>query len=139
VEDKNYLIQKKRKKKSALKAVWVILLLAVIFIVVVVKFALAGDGDDVTAIFSGMPTNDDVYSVSKEFVLPTLKGSSAKFSDDGYQFGKKQDSVFVLRSVVETTLNSGDVLKTNFEITLRYKGGAANNQNSYELLNLNEE
>ncbi|WP_461452539.1 hypothetical protein [Mucilaginibacter sp.] len=138
MEDKNYLVQKKKKKKSALKAVWVILLLAVIFIVVVAKFALSG-GDDVTAIFSGMPSSDDVYAVSKQFVLPTLKGSGAKFSDDGYQFGKKQDSVFVIRSVVETTLNSGDMQKTNYEIMLRYKGGAANNQNSYELLNLNEE
>jgi len=137
-KQKNYLAQKKQKKKSAVKAVWVILLLAVIFIAVIVKFALSGN-EDVTTIFSGMPSNDEVYAVSKEFVLPTLKGSGATFSDEGYQFGKKADSVFVIRSVVETKLNSGDMLKTNYEITLRYKGGSADNQSNWDVLNLNEE
>jgi hypothetical protein len=133
-----YISQKNPKKQSVKKAVRLILFFAAMFIVVMVKFALSGDAE-VTTIFSPMPSSNDAYAISKVFVLPTLKGSGARFSDDGYQYGKKQDSVFVIRSVVETRLTSGDMLKTNYEITMRYKGGAINNQNSWEVLNLNDE
>ena len=135
---KDYLTQKKQKKKTAVKAVWFIIVLAIVFIIVIIKFALSGDMD-VTTLFSGMPSSDDVYSVSKQFVLPTLKGTDASFSEDGYQFGKKEDSVFVVKSAVETKTNSGDIQKTNFEITLKFKGGPVSNQNSWQLLNLNED
>jgi len=135
---KNYLAHKKQKKKSAVKVVWIILLLAIVFIIIVVKFALSGD-NDINTMFSGMPSSNEVYSVAKQFVLPTLKGSGASFSEDGYEYGKKADSVFIIRSVVNTKTSGGDLLKTNFEITLKYKGGAVADESSWEVLNLNED
>jgi hypothetical protein len=134
---KNYLAQKKRKKKSAVKVVWIILALGVIFIVIIAKFALSGD-NDVSTLFSGMPSSNEVYNIAKQFVLPTLKGNGASFSEDGYEYGKKADSVFIIRSIVDTKTSDGDPLKTNFEITLKYKGGAVADESSWELLNLTE-
>jgi len=135
---KNYLAQKKQKKKSAVKVVWIILALAIVFIIIVVKFALSGD-NDVNTLFTGMPSSNEVYNIAKQFVLPTLKGNGASFSEDGYEYGKKADSVFVIRSVVDTKTSDGDLLKTNFEITLKYKGGAVDDESSWEVLNLNED
>jgi hypothetical protein len=135
---KSYLAQKKQKKKSAVKVVWIIVALVIVFIIIVVKFALSGD-NDVNTLFTGMPSSNEVYNVAKQFVLPTLKGNGASFSEDGYEYGKKADSVFVIRSVVDTKTSGGDLLKTNFEITLKYKGGAVDNESSWEVLNLNED
>jgi len=135
---KNYLAQKKQKKKSAVKVVWIILALAIVFIIIVVKFALSGD-NDVNTLFTGMPSSNEVYNIAKQFVLPTLKGNGASFSEDGYEYGKKADSVFVIRSVADTKTSDGDLLKTNFEITLKYKGGAVDDESSWEVLNLNED
>jgi len=135
---KNYLAQKKQKKKSAVKVVWIILALAIVFIIIVVKFALSGD-NDVNTLFTGMPSSNEVYNIAKQFVLPTLKGNGASFSEDGYEYGKKADSIFVIRSVADTKTSDGDLLKTNFEITLKYKGGAVDDESSWEVLNLNED
>ena len=137
-QPRNYLSQKKQKKKSAVKAVWIILALAIIFIVIVAKFALSGD-NEVNTLFTGMPSSGEVYNISKLFVLPTLKGTGASFSEDGYEYGKKADSVFVIRSVVDTKTSGGDPLKTSFEITLKYKGGAVADESSWEVLNLEED
>ena len=137
-QSRNYLSQKKQKKKSAVKAVWIILALAIIFIVIVAKFALSGD-NEVNTLFTGMPSSGEVYNISKLFVLPTLKGTGASFSEDGYEYGKKADSVFVIRSVVDTKTSGGDPLKTSFEITLKYKGGAVTDESSWEVLNLEED
>jgi len=130
-----FTTEKRKKKKSAVKVVWVLVLFALVFIVIVVRFALSGDSDE---IFSGMPTQDATYDVAKEFVRPTLKGYAPNF-DSGFQYGKQQDSVFVIKSNVETKDNSGQVQKTSFEVTLRYKGGSVSSQNNWELLNLNED
>jgi len=138
-QQKNYLSHKKQKKKSAQKVVWIILALAIVFIVIIAKIALSGEDNDVNTLFSGMPSSAEVYNISKQFVLPTLKGSGATFSEDGYEYGKKADSVFVIRSVAETKTSGGDPLKTNFEITLKYKGGIVSDENSWEVLNLDED
>ncbi|MFI5157605.1 MAG: hypothetical protein ACHQF4_02000 [Sphingobacteriales bacterium] len=135
---RNYLAQKQRKKKSTVKGLWIIFALAIVFIVIIAKFALSGD-NDINTLFSGMPSNNEVYNIAKQFVLPTLKGSGASFSEQGYEYGKKADSVFIIRSVVNTKTNGGDTIKTNFEITLKYKGGAVTDESSWKILNLNED
>jgi hypothetical protein len=134
---KNYLVQKKQKKKSAVKVIWILLTLAIVFIIIVAKFALSGDSN-INTLFTGMPSSNEVYNIAKQFVLPTLKGNGANFSEDGYEYGKKADSVFVIRSAVNTQTSDGDPLKTNFEITLKYKGGAVTDESSWEVLNLDE-
>lgn len=137
-QQKNYLSHKKHKKKSAVKALWIIVALAVVFIVVIGKFALSGN-NDVNVLFNGMPSSNDVYHIAKQFVLPTLKGTGANFSEDGYEYGKKADSVFIIRSVVDTKTNTGNPLKTSFEITLKYKGGSVADESNWEVLNLEED
>jgi len=134
---KNYLSHKKQKKKSAIKVLWIIFALAIVFIVIVARFALSGD-NDINTLLDGMPSSNEVYNIAKQFVLPTLKGNGASFSEDGYEYGKKADSVFIIRSVVDTKTSDGGALKTSFEITLKYKGGAVTDESSWELLNLNE-
>jgi len=134
--DKNYLAEKKKKKKSAVSAAWVLVALAIVFVIIIAKFAFSGSVDE---IISGTPSSDDVYAIAKAFVKPTLKSGGADFSDSEYQFGKKEDSVYVIKSYVKTKDNAGDEQKTNFEITLKYKGGAKQDQKSWELLNLNED
>ena len=129
---KKYLAEKKKKKKSAMSGVAVLIILALIFIFIIAKFALTSDVEDT---FSGAPSHDDVYAIAKEYVRPTLKSGDATFSDSEYEFGKKEDSVYVIKSHVD--LNDGQ--RTNFEITLKYKGGVKTDERNWDVLNLNED
>ncbi len=129
---KKYLAEKKKKKKSAMGGVVVLVILAFIFVFIIAKFALTNNVEDT---FSGAPSHDDVYTIAKEYVKPTLKSADASFSDSEYEFGKEQDSVYVIKSHVD--LGGGQ--RTNFQITLRFHGGAKNDQRNWEVLNLNED
>lgn len=129
--EKKYLAEKKKKKKSAMSGVAILVILGLIFIFIIAKFALTSTIDDT---FSGAPTQDDVYAIAKQYVKPTLK-SDGSFSDSEYEFGKKEDSVYVIKSHVD--LNDGQ--RTNFEITLKYKGGVKTDERNWDVLNLNED
>ena len=85
------------------------------------------------------PTSGDVYSIAKDYVKPTLKATNIDFADSGYQFGQMPDSVYVIKSYVETSNGSGENQRTNFEITLKFKGGAKDEDKNWEVLNLNEQ
>lgn len=115
-----------------MSGVAVLVILGLIFIFIVARFALTNNVADT---FSGAPSHDDVYSIAKDYVRPTLKSSDISFSDSEYEFGKEQDSVYVIKSHAD--LGSGQ--RTNFEITLRFHGGAKNDQRNWEVLNLNED
>ena len=128
---KKYLAEKKKKKKSAMGGVAVLVILGLIFVFIIAKFALTSTIDDT---FSGAPTQDDVYTIAKQYVKPTLK-SEGSFSDSEYEFGKKEDSIYVIKSHVD--LNDGQ--RTNFEITLKYKGGVKTDERNWDVLNLNED
>jgi len=131
-----YINEKNNKKKATLKFVWILIVFGILFAIIVARFALSGSEED---LFSGAPSSDDVYNIAKEFVKPTLKGATADFSDSQYQFGQKQDSVYVIKSFVETPDGTGSNQRTNFEITLKYKGGLRTEERNWEVLNLNEE
>jgi len=133
---KVYLAEKKKKKKSAMKGVVVLVFAAIAFVAIVIKFALTGSVEDV---FTGAPSSTDVYEIAKDFVRPTLKSPDATFSDSAFQFGQTQDSVYVIKSFVETPDGTGSNQRTNFEITLKYKGGLRTEERNWEVLNLNEE
>lgn len=137
-QQKKYLSQRDQKKKSVAKTIWATIALAAVLIIIVIKFALSSTYK-VSKQFTGMPTSNDVYAVSKQFITPTLKGTGAQFSEDGYQYSKKADSVFVIRSVVETKSTDGYPLKTTFKITLKYKGGIVLDQKNWDVLNLDED
>jgi hypothetical protein len=128
--DKKYLAEKKKKKKSAMGGVVVLVIIGVIFAFIIFKFAFTGTIEDT---FSGAPTQDDVYEIAKQYVKPTLK-SECSFSES-YGFAKKEDSVYVIKSHVD--LN--DERRTNFEITLKYKGGVKTDEHNWDVLNLNED
>jgi len=130
-----YINEKNNKKKATLKFVWILIVFGILFAIIVARFALSGSEED---LFSGAPSSDDVYNIAKEFVKPTLKGATADFSDSQYQFGQKQDSVYVIKSFVQTKDNDGEDQKTNFEIILKYKGGSKSEQQNWEVLNLSE-
>lgn len=132
---KVYLAEKKKKKKSAMKGVVVLVFAAIAFVAIVIKFALTGSVEDV---FTGAPSSTDVYEIAKDFVRPTLKSPDATFSDSAFQFGQTQDSVYVIKSFVQTKDNDGEDQKTNFEIILKYKGGSKSEQQNWEVLNLSE-
>jgi hypothetical protein len=132
---KDYAREKREKKKAALKVVWIIGLLGVVFLVIVSRFAMAGSDD----IYNGGPTNDDVYSMAKRFVRPTIKTINPEFQTSGYNLKMARDSVYVIRSYAETKDDSGGNEKTNFEIVLKYKGGPIAIKDNWELLNLNED
>jgi len=115
-----------------MSGVVVLVVFILIFTFIIVRFALTGN---VQSIFSGEPTHDDVYQIAKEYIKPTLKSANATFSDSEYEFGKEQDSVYIIKSHAD--LDGGQ--RTNFEITLKFKGGAKNDQRNWEILNLNED
>jgi hypothetical protein len=132
----HYLKQKADKKKTGNKALWVFLVLIFIVISVVVKITLTGSLKP--EFFKGMPGSDDAYAIAKEFIQPTLKSSSATFSDEKYQFGKQSDSVYVIQSSVESKNESGEKINTEFKIILKYNGGQVDKQKNWTLIDLNE-
>ena len=115
-----------------MSGVVVIVVFILLFILIIVRFAFTGD---VQSIFSGQPTHDDVYQIAKEYIKPTLKSANATFSDSEYEFGKEQDSVYIIKSHAD--LDGGQ--RKNLETTLKFKGGAKNDQRNWEILNLNED
>jgi len=133
---KNYVKDKAVKKKMAKRYAWMAIVLFIAFAAIIAKFALAGSLEDIV---SGMPSSDDVYQIAKDYVRPTLRSPEAQFSDSEYQFGKKADSIYVIRSAVTTKGDGGQEQKTNFEVTLKYNGGDKSDQKNWELINIKED
>jgi hypothetical protein len=131
-----YLKEKADKKKTGNKALVLFLVLIFIVISVVIKITLTGSLKP--DFFKGLPGSDDAYAIAKEFIRPTLKSSSANFSDTKYQFGKQSDSVYVIQSSVESRNDSGDKINTEFKIVLKYNGGQVDKQKNWTLIDLNQ-
>jgi hypothetical protein len=132
---KDYAREKREKKKAAIKVIWIIAILGVIFLVIVSRFAMAGSDE----LYDGGPTNDDIYSMAKRFVRPTLKVANPEFQDSRYNLKVARDSVYVISSYAEATDKSGNREETNFTIMLKYKGGPVAVKDNWEMLNLNED
>ncbi|MFD0750247.1 hypothetical protein ACFQZS_08855 [Mucilaginibacter calamicampi] len=127
--ENKFLKEKSVKKKSANKAVWIVLFFCAIIISMMVKISLTGSLKP--EFFRGLPSNEDAYKIAKEYVRPTLKSSSVSFADDGYQFAKTSDSVYVIKSTVET-----EGTTTEFKIKLQYKGGEPSKQKNWSVIDL---
>jgi hypothetical protein len=125
-----FLSDKAEKKKSASKAVWILLFFSAVAIAMMVKIALTGSLKP--DLFKGLRTNEDAYEIAQQYVRPTLKSPNVTFADEGYQFGKTSDSVYVIKSSVET---EGTTME--FKITLQYKGGRPDRQKNWAVLSLN--
>ena len=124
-----FLEEKSAKKKSAKNAVWVLLFFCALIVALMVKIFFTGSlnsGFD----SGGLPTNEDAYEVAQEYVRPTIRGS-ADFADEGFQFAKLADSVYVIKSTLESEGKT-----TEFKITLRYKGGQHKKQSNWSVIDL---
>ena len=133
---KDYLEEKAKKKKTGNKALWLLIVLIVVVVAMVAKILFTGNLKPDN--FTGLPTSEDAYAVAKGFILPTLKSSSADFSDSHYQFGKQSDSVYIIKSSVDSKNASGEKTTVNFRITLKYNGGEASREKNWTLVNLDE-
>lgn len=133
--EKNYLKDKPVKKKSALTGAWVLVIFAIMSVIMAVRFSNTGSGNP----FNGLPDSDDAYTVAKGFITPIVLTGNVKFSDSEYKFAKKSDSVYVIKSFYTAKDADGEPLKTNFTITLRYKGGRATKLANWTMLNLNQD
>lgn len=132
-KNNKYLKSKAEKKKSAMGAVWLLLIVAAIFICIVIHFATGG------SIYQArMPERGDAYEVAKQFVLDDSKDKNLDFVD-GYSYAKKGDSIFVIKSSFEQHLDGSESKRSDFEVTMRYKGGDVTSQGSWDLLNINKD
>ncbi|MFD2872169.1 hypothetical protein ACFS5N_06810 [Mucilaginibacter ximonensis] len=134
-KSEQYLKQKAAKKRSGNKAVFLFLFFAAVAVAIIAKIFLSGTLKP--EFFKGMPGSEDAYAMAKLFIKPTLKSSSANFSDEHYQFGKQSDSVYVIQSSVESTDDSGEKINTEFKIILKYNGGEVDKQKNWSLIDLN--
>jgi hypothetical protein len=132
----NYSIVRNHEKKVFEKMIWIMLPFAAIFVYVMIRFALSG-GEE-TLITSEI-TSNGVYDIAQDFVRPTLNGFGVKFSSEGFQYGKLHDSVYMIRSYVDTKNADNQEVETKFEITLKYHGGMSTDQSNWEVIKLYKE
>jgi len=133
---KNYVASKAGKKKTAKKAAWAIVIISLVFIYIVIKFAYNGSID---LSGGGLPSGEQAYEVAKGFVKSTVRSSNIDFPASGFQIAKRNDSTYVIRSVVEITSDTGDKRRTNFKVLMEYKGGKQDEMKNWSLLNISEE
>ena len=133
---KQYLEAKAKKKKSALKAVWVLAALGLIFVLIIVKFA---QNAGISFTSGGLPSGGQAYEVAQDFVKSTVRSNSISFPSGGYEFAKRSDSVYVIRSAVELTDDNGERRKTSFKLLMQYNGGKQDELKNWSLLNISEQ
>jgi hypothetical protein len=129
----DYAYFKKQEKKTFEKLVWLLLPFAGIFIYVMIRFALTG-GEE--TIFTAQLTSAGVFEVAQDFVRPTLSGFDPKFATDGFEYGALADSVYVIRSFVDTKNSEDQQVETRFEIKMKFHGGLSTNPDNWEVLKL---
>lgn len=121
-------------KQKARGGLWIVVILVALFSVIIFRFATTGTAK--ISLFNGLPSSGQAYEMAQEFIRPTLHGSKVTFNDDGFQFGKKSDSVYVIKSFVETASANGEHSKQYFTVILKYKGGAISHKSNWELLDM---
>ena len=131
----NYLESKKFRKKKARPYLWLFIIGSVIFIIIMIRFAHTG----IRFVSTGLPTSTEAFSVAKDFVRSTVRSNDVTFPSSGFQFAKKTDSIYVIRSAVETKSESGETKTTTFKVVMQYKGGKQDEQRNWSLLNISED
>ncbi|GAB3925447.1 hypothetical protein GCM10028827_14770 [Mucilaginibacter myungsuensis] len=110
--------------------------LGMIFLFIVIKFAMNG-GNSFSA--TGLPTNEDAYSVSQDMIRSTVRSPNVDFPADGFQIGKKSDSIYIVRTAAELEDDGGTKKSVSFKVLMEYKGGKQNEMKNWSLLNISEE
>jgi hypothetical protein len=132
IMSKSYLSERAARKKTAFKGVWFIIIIAVIFLAILLKYSMSGT---VISYSAGMPGSTDAYNIAKNFIREATK-SEVIFPESGFQFGKKSDSVYIIKSYFEETLEGGEKDKKNYKIVIRYNGGGFNKTTNWSLISL---
>ncbi|OOQ61662.1 hypothetical protein [Mucilaginibacter pedocola] len=133
-QGKEYLRSKEKKKSSALKGVWVLALFGIVFVFILVKIANSNSME----VFNGLPSSDAAYAIAKVYIRPTVRSTSVNFEDDSYKFAKKSDSVYVIKSAYTARSSSGESTTTHFTISLQYMGGSGSKEESWKMLDLEQ-
>ncbi|NCD72179.1 hypothetical protein [Mucilaginibacter agri] len=137
MEKNVYLGTKSANKKKAFKGVWLIIAFAIIFIVIVLRYAQSNEH---RIISRSLPEREEAYSVAKDFLRDEFQsGQHISFPDDGFSYGKKTDSVYVIKASYEQSLDGGDSKKGDFSVTMRFKGGNIDDKSSWDVLSINKE
>lgn len=132
---KTYQNHKEIKKNFALKGIGLLAILALIFTAFLIRFAFSGSRTD---FMEGSPSNDDVYSIARQFVRPTIKSDNVSFPESDYQCAQKPDSIFIVKSYAESKNDAGAKNVTTYEITLKFTGGKATDKSRWKLIDINE-
>ncbi|SDD24643.1 hypothetical protein SAMN05216464_101195 [Mucilaginibacter pineti] len=133
----SYNKDKRYRRKTALTGIGLLFALGLIFVIVIIKFATSGGTSNMLS-FTMFPSSDDAYKIAEQYISPTIHSGNLSFSEDRYQFAKKSDSVFVIKSDVTGIDEKGQKVKTNFSITLKYDGGSKTNMDNWTMLDMNE-
>ncbi|MBD1367303.1 hypothetical protein IDJ77_26055 [Mucilaginibacter sp. ZT4R22] len=133
--EKDYLKAKQIKKESAKTAVWLLVAFGIVFVFILVKIANSNS----MSVFNGLPDSDAAYAMAKLYIRPAVRSTNVTFHDDSYKFAKKSDSVYVIKSSYSARESDGQSTTTYFTISMRYMGGSAKKEESWKLLDLNQE
>ncbi|QXV64352.1 hypothetical protein INP83_14805 [Mucilaginibacter sp. 21P] len=131
---RDYLKDKSVKKKSAKTAAWLIAVAILVFGFLLAKFALSDTG-----MFKGLPDSDTAYKIARQFIIPTVRSTNARFADDSYKFAKQSDSVYVIKSSYTIKFDSGENQTTHFTIVLKYKGGLGSQIGNWNMISLDQD
>jgi len=128
---------KSQNKSKALKGVWFLLAVAAIFVFVILKYVHNSEARIST---NSLPDREEAYSMAKEILKGQFQsGQNIGFSDDGFSYGKKSDSIYIVKSVYKQSIEGGTIKNGDFSVTMRFKGGNADNQGSWDVLSINKD
>jgi hypothetical protein len=132
----NYIDEKKAHKSttSFVMRILIFFILIVIFLLARIAYRGASGG----SLFDPAPTSDNTYEVAKQLMRPVIVASDVVFAEDGYQFGRRSDSVFVIRSYY-VAKDKNERLKKYFRIVLKYNRKGNRDINNWTVLNIETE
>jgi hypothetical protein len=131
---RDYLSDKDEKKKSTRQGIIAIVIFVIIFIAVIFRFATRPGNNE--GLSHQIPTGKEAYEIAKDYIKPTIKFPEAEFPDSDFQFSKNSDSVYVIKSYYEANNGSGQNVKTNFNITLKYNGGISSKAENWKMVSM---
>ncbi|TWJ00936.1 hypothetical protein JN11_02199 [Mucilaginibacter frigoritolerans] len=128
---KDYKTEIERKGKSTKQGMVVLVIFIILFLIVMVRVALRSDLGDTLS--NGMPSDNDAFTIAKDYIKTTSSSTDIRFTDDSFRGDHEADSVYVIKSTYESGPNTD---KTNFSITLKYHGGNKLNNSSWSVISL---
>ncbi len=130
--NKDYVKEDIAKRKFTTQGMWALIIFILLFLSVLGRFAIrrASNGG---LFFNTMPSSNDAFEVSKDFIRSTLKSSGAEFASGQFECAKGADSTYVVKSFFDA-----DGLRTHFVIKLKYTGGDNLDDHSWTMLYLQQ-